>query len=90
MLGYPVLDVHVQAGPTPGERELCNFSVALELHQLVTLKRPVPGDAFAITWSGRSTGCVDMNGLDALRNCLQHHLDEFIDEWGSVNGVPKA
>jgi hypothetical protein len=89
VLGYPLLDINVHAGPTIGEAELSSFSVALELHQIVTLKRLAPSDAFAVTWSVRSTGCADMSGLAGLGTCVQRHLDEFINEWGSVNGVPK-
>jgi hypothetical protein len=90
VLGYPLLDINVDAAPMPGEGERSSFSVALELHQIVVLKRPAPSEAFAITWSVRSTGCADVSGLAALGSCVQRHLDEFINEWGAVNRVTKA
>lgn len=82
--GDPYLHVDLQIKPIE-KIDLYSLAINVELHQLVRLTRDRSNITIAPTWSRRGIGDVGKSRLEDVKSAVLNHVDEFINEFLSVN-----
>ena len=84
MPGKPCLYLSMHAVKN-SEFSFYAYWTSLELRQLVRLERDKNIKVFAITWSVRSIGMLNVKELSKIRESVRELVDRFINAYFSVN-----
>ena len=83
--GYPYLYVDAIVGVSKNPSGLAYYSVRCALKQAVTLTRDDSISTIATTWDTSIAGLVGTNKLQNIRDDIKDLVDEFINDYLSVN-----
>ena len=82
--GLPYLYVRVSS--IKSDLEVYSFYIDIQLYQMVRLMRDMDTSCSSITWnSSGSYGVVGVENVNDIRNGIDDLMDEFINDYLSVN-----
>lgn len=85
--GHPDLFLIVNLAPSNFYPDICAYSIRVELSQAVALVRDPAILTVATTWRTASAGHVKMDSLPNLRKVVAARIDDFINDYLSMNPV---
>lgn len=85
--GHPVLFLVVNLIQSNFYPDICAYSISVELSQAVALAREPAILTVATTWHIASAGHVKMDSLPNLRKVVAARIDDFINDYLSMNPV---